>query len=107
MASASDRGPAMSVQGLRRSSSVTRSDEEAARRIFETCNRRDMCLGLKDAHFDVHDLKHCGFDAADLKFAGFSASQLKSVGLDAKTQRLMVRAHAVTTAFKNLAGIPS
>ena len=84
MGSAADLGPVMSVQGLRRSSSVTRADEEAARRIFETCNRRDMCLGLKDAHFDVHDLKVCGFDAADLKFAGFSASELKSVGLDAK-----------------------
>ena len=82
MGSAADLGPAMFVQGLRRTSSVTRADEEAARRIFETCNRRDMCLGLKDTHFDVHDLKHCGFDAADLKFAGFSASELKSGGFD-------------------------
>jgi hypothetical protein len=82
---AADQGVAMDVQGVRQTSSVTGADDEAARRIFQTGNRRDLCLRLKEADLDFHDLKYCGFDAADLKFAGFSASELKSGGFDATT----------------------
>jgi hypothetical protein len=82
LGSVADHGLAMSVQGVRRTSRVTGADEEAARRIFQMSNRRDMCLGLKEADLDFRDLKVCGFGAADLKFAGFSASELKSGGFN-------------------------
>jgi hypothetical protein len=82
LGSIADHGLAMSVQGVRPTSRVTGADEEAARRIFQTSNRRLLCLGLKEAGLDIRDLKFCGFGAADLKFAGFSASELKSGGFD-------------------------
>jgi hypothetical protein len=80
LGSASNYGPEMYVQGMRRTSIVTGADEEAARRVFRTCNRRDLCVVLKEAHFDVRDLKYCGFDAMTLASAGFDVFTLSTTG---------------------------
>ena len=70
--------------------------------IFQTPTRREFCIGLKEAQFDIFELKAAGFssvddlksafdlaslksefDLASLKSAGFNFSALVSAGFSA------------------------
>ena len=45
--------------------------------IFQTPTRREFCIGLKEAQFDIFELKAAGFSVGDLK-SEFSLASLKS-----------------------------
>ena len=49
--------------------------------IFQTPTRREFCIGLKEAQFDIFELKAAGFSVGDLK-SEFNLASLKSAGFD-------------------------
>ena len=45
----------------------------------------DFCLQLKNAHFELSELKQCGFDATSMILAGYDVPSLKSAGYEASS----------------------
>ena len=49
--------------------------------IFQKLTRHELCVGLKEAQFDIFELKAAGFGVGDLK-SEFDLTSLKSAGYD-------------------------
>ena len=49
--------------------------------IFQKPTRHELCVGLKEAQFDIFELKAAGFSVGDLK-SEFDLASLKSAGYD-------------------------
>jgi hypothetical protein len=47
---------------------------QSSAQIFEKTSLIDFCAGLKEAHFDVFELKAIGFPVSTLKTCGFDAA---------------------------------
>jgi hypothetical protein len=47
--------------------------------IFQKATRHEFCVGLKEAEFDIFELKAAGFSVGDLK-SEFDLASLKSAG---------------------------
>jgi hypothetical protein len=49
--------------------------------IFQKISRHEICCGLKEAEFDIFELKAAGFSVGDL-YPVFDLASLKSAGYD-------------------------